>query len=68
MATVKVSAKYQVVIPDEVRKQLNVRPGQRFDVWTDGKVIKLVRVRDIHEFLGAFPGIDTTVPRDDDRA
>lgn len=67
MATVKVSAKYQVVIPDEVRKKLSVRPGQHFEVWTDGKVIKLVRVRPIDEFLGAFPGIDTSVPREDDR-
>lgn len=67
MATVKVSAKYQIVIPDEVRKQLDVRPGQHFDVWTDGKVIKLVRVRKITDFRGAFPGIDTSVPREDDR-
>ena len=67
MATVKVSAKYPVVIPDDVRKRLAVRPGQQFDVWTDGKVIKLVRVRPIEEFLGAFPGIDTSVPREDDR-
>lgn len=67
MPTVKVSSKYQVVIPDDVRKRLSVRPGQQFDVWTDGKVIKLVRVRPIEEFLGAFPGIDTSVPREDDR-
>ncbi|MEK6769272.1 MAG: AbrB/MazE/SpoVT family DNA-binding domain-containing protein, partial [Gemmatimonadota bacterium] len=32
MAAVKVSPKYQIVIPLEVRKQMGIKPGQKFEV------------------------------------
>ena len=32
MGAVKVSPKYQVVIPREVRESLHIRPGQRLEV------------------------------------
>ncbi|HEY5038562.1 MAG TPA: AbrB/MazE/SpoVT family DNA-binding domain-containing protein, partial [bacterium] len=32
MSTVTVSPKFQVVIPENVRKGLNIKPGQKFDV------------------------------------
>ncbi|MEW6320536.1 MAG: AbrB/MazE/SpoVT family DNA-binding domain-containing protein [Acidobacteriota bacterium] len=67
MPTVRVSPKFQVVIPEAVRRQLDLKPGQELDVWADGPVIKLVPVRPVEDFRGAFPGIDTSVPRDDDR-
>lgn len=42
MARTKLSAKYQVVIPKEVRTRANVRPGQEFQVITKGGIITLV--------------------------
>lgn len=67
MPSVKVSSKYQVVIPEDVRRGMQIKPGQEFEVWAEGNVIKLVRVPRVDEMRGAFPGIDTTVPRDPDR-
>ena len=39
MNTVKVSSKYQVVIPKEVREQMELKPGQEFHVlWMHGGI------------------------------
>ena len=64
MTQVKLSSKYQIVIPDEVRKQLNLQPGQVFQVWAlDGQVVA-VPVRPLSEAFGMFPGLDVSDPRD----
>ncbi|GAB6040472.1 AbrB/MazE/SpoVT family DNA-binding domain-containing protein [Endothiovibrio diazotrophicus] len=68
MPQTTVSSKYQVVIPQEVREQLDIRPGTRFQVIPLGNRIELIPTRDIREMRGAFKGIDTDVPRErDDR-
>lgn len=39
MATVKVSPKFQVVIPKAIREQLSLRPGQELSVYVvDGSI------------------------------
>jgi len=64
MTQVKLSSKYQIVIPHEVRKQLDLQPGQAFQVWAlDGQVVA-VPVRPLSEAFGMFPGLDTSDPRD----
>ena len=45
--SVKVSSKYQVVIPDEVRASLGLKPGSRVEVIAKGKVAFLVPVPDL---------------------
>ena len=63
-----VSSKYQVVIPQEVREQLGIRPGAKFQVIPIGDRIELIPTRDIREMRGVFKDIDTDVPRErDDR-
>ena len=47
--TVKVSPKYQVVIPEEVRKSLGIRPGARMRVLAKGKVAYLVPVPSLED-------------------
>lgn len=47
--TVKVSPKYQVVIPEEVRKSLNIRPGMQVSVIAKGGIAYLVPVRNMKE-------------------
>ena len=52
--TVKVSPKYQVVIPEAVRKALGIRPGAQMDVVAKGKVaylVPVVTVKDIQREL-----------------
>jgi len=55
--TVKVSPKYQVVIPKQVRSALNIQVGQRLQVWHDGHSLRLVPVEPIEDLAGAFPQI-----------
>jgi AbrB family looped-hinge helix DNA binding protein len=60
MAQTRVSSKYQVVIPKEVRTRAGVKPGQRFQVVTRGGVITLVPDRPLSEMRGFLKGMRTT--------
>jgi AbrB family looped-hinge helix DNA binding protein len=64
MTQVKLSGKYQIVIPEDVRAALGLRPGQLLQVWAlDGQVVA-VPVCPLSEAFGMFPGLDTSDPRD----
>ena len=67
MEQVKVSPKFQVVIPKSVRESLGIAPGQRLLVVQYGDRIELVPVRDIGEMRGFLAGIDTRLEREPDR-
>jgi len=67
MLSVKVSPKYQVVIPKEIRESLNLLPGQIMQVVEYENRIELIPEKDISEFEGFLRGIDTTFKRDNDR-
>jgi len=67
MATVTVSTKYQVVIPEDVRRPLGIKPGHRLEVIRRGNVLHLIPVRDVRELRGLVKGLHTDVPRDPDR-
>lgn len=67
MLSVKVSPKYQVVIPKEIRESLQVFPGQRLQVVQYENRLELIPERDVRELEGFLEGIDTTFSRDDDR-
>lgn len=65
MDAVTVSPKYQVVIPQKVRKLLQVKPGQKMRVlFYDNQVI-FIPVRPIKQARGSLKGINTDVPRDE---
>lgn len=65
MAATTVSSRYQVVIPKEVREQLNIKPGQKLQVIVLGGVIHLVPVLSLDELRGIAKGIDTSNIRDE---
>ncbi|MEI7817926.1 MAG: AbrB/MazE/SpoVT family DNA-binding domain-containing protein [Desulfuromonadales bacterium] len=67
MNAVKLSPKYQVVIPRDVRESLHLIPGQMMQVIAYGNRIELMPSKDIREMRGFLKGIDTTVSREDDR-
>ena len=67
MASTTVSPKYQVVIPKTVREKVGVTPGQRLQVLAYDDRIELVPIRSLKKLRGYLKGIDTTVPREDDR-
>lgn len=45
--SVKVSPKYQVVIPYAIREALGIEPGLEVEVIAKGKVVYLVPVKDL---------------------
>lgn len=67
MSAVKVSPKYQVVIPLEVRESLRIHPGEKVQVLQYDNRIELIPVRKIRKMRGFLRGIDTTVKREKDR-
>ena len=67
MPTVRVSPKFQVVIPLDVRRALRLKPGQELQVLRYENRIELIPVPDIKAMRGFAKGIDTSVPRDKDR-
>ncbi len=67
MATVTVSSKYQVVIPSALRRVLGIRPGQKIEVLAYEGRMEFVPVRPMKSMRGFLPGLDTRVPREDDR-
>jgi AbrB family looped-hinge helix DNA binding protein len=67
MVTVKLSSKFQVVIPRSVRNRLGLRPGMKLQVIEyDGRV-EFVPVRKPAELRGFLGKIDTSIVREDDR-
>jgi len=67
MLTVKVSPKFQVVIPKEIRESLHVLPGQRMQVVQYENRIELIPERDVSELEGFLQGINTDFKREKDR-
>ena len=54
--TVKVSPKYQVVIPEAVRTALGIQAGSRIEVIAKGKVAFLVPVQNLEDLSGELKG------------
>jgi AbrB family looped-hinge helix DNA binding protein len=67
MESVRVSPKFQIVIPRAVREALRIRPGQRVQVIQYEDRIELIPIRPTQEMRGFLKGIDTTVEREPDR-
>ena len=67
MATVKVSPKFQVVIPREVRESLGIRAGQRVQVVAYEDRVEFIPLKPMKQMRGFLKGIDPTVERDEDR-
>jgi AbrB family looped-hinge helix DNA binding protein len=67
MTTVRVSPKFQVVIPREIRKSLGIRAGQRVQVLLYEDRVEFVPLKPMKRMRGFLKGISTTVPRDEDR-
>ena len=67
MNVVKVSPKFQIVIPEEVRKNMCIKAGEKIQVMQYGDRIELIPVRSIKEMCGICKGMDTNIEREADR-
>ncbi len=66
--TVTVSPKFQIVIPQEVRERMDIKPGQKvtFMEWKGGVVI--VPVLSADEAFGFLKGLDVRLEREKDKS
>ena len=67
MPTVAISPKFQVVIPKDIRRALNLVSGQRMEVQLNGDKVEFIAEKTIASLRGRWPGMDTRVVRDVDR-
>ena len=67
MSTVTISPKFQVVIPKEIRNLLKLKCGQKVEILRYENRIELIPIRPLKQMRGILRGIQTDVPRDEDR-
>ena len=67
MQTVTISPKFQIVIPKAIRQTLQLTPGQKVQTFLYEDRIELIPVRPVKQMRGFLKGIDTTIPREEDR-
>ena len=67
MNTVTVSPKFQVVIPQAIREELALKPGEKMQVLRYDDRVELIRIRPIQDLRGFLRGMDTTIERETDR-
>ena len=66
MNTVTVSPKFQVVIPQAVREQIGLKPGQKMQILAYNNQGILIPVRSIREARGSIKGMHTDVQREEE--
>ena len=59
METVKVSKKYQVVIPEKLREEAGIHAGDRMMAILKNGIPQYVPVRSLRESKGMIRGMDT---------
>ena len=67
MDTVTLSPKFQVVIPLAIREALHLTAGEKLRVLRYGDRVEVSPVRPIQQMRGFLRGMDTTLPREEDR-
>lgn len=67
MSIVTISARYQVVIPRDVREHLQLQPGQKLQALPFKGRVELIPLAPIERARGFVRGLDTSLPREGDR-
>ena len=67
MEAVKISPKFQVVIPKKVRESMQLRPGQQMQVIEYGNRVELIPIKSVESMRGFMKGIKTEFTREDER-
>jgi AbrB family looped-hinge helix DNA binding protein len=67
MEAVKISPKFQVVIPKSVREAIGLKPGESLQVVIYGNRIELIPIHPIKTLKGMLKDMDTIFEREGDR-
>lgn len=65
METVKVSRKYQVVIPEKLRREAGIRPGDKMVAISKHGILQYIPVHMLRESKGMIPSLDIQGLRDE---
>ena len=65
METVTVSSKYQVIIPEKVRRATGIKPGDKMAVIIKHNIIHYVPIKPLETTKGMVPGLDSIDLRDE---
>jgi AbrB family looped-hinge helix DNA binding protein len=63
MNTVTISDTFEVVIPPEIRRQFDLRPGQQLAFVVEGRTLRVI-IGGIDAARGRYAGIDTDPQRE----
>ena len=66
MEKTTLTSKFQLVIPQGIRKEINAKAGQQFWVLYEQGIIKLIPKKDINELFGSLKGIDSNIEREEE--
>ena len=67
MTTVKISSKYQVVIPKIIRKNMKITPGQKFQILQADNKIEFIPLKKVKDARGFLQGMNTDFVRENER-
>jgi len=67
METVTVSPKFLVVIPLSIRRELDLKPGMKLQVFRHEDRVEFIPLKSIKAMRGFLKGIDTAIEREDNR-
>ena len=66
MEATTISSKFQVVIPLKIRERYNLKPGYKVMFIPFENTLRVVFAPPIEQARGMFPGIDTSVEREEE--
>ena len=66
--TVTVSPKFQIVIPQEVRERMDIKPGQKVTFMEWKWAVVIVPLLSADEAFGFLKGLDVTLEREKDKS
>ncbi len=67
MNIVTLSPKFQVVIPQAIREEMKLTPGEKMRVIRYRDRVEFIPVRPMKTMRGFLRGMNTTISREDDR-
>ncbi len=67
MDAVRVSPKFQVVIPKKIRESMRLKSGQQMQVIEYGNRVELIPTRSVKSMRGFLGKIDISFTRESDR-
>ena len=66
MVVVTLSSKFQAVIPEDIRKKIDIKPGQKIAVIEKDGIISLIPQKPIKEMRGFLKGMKSENIRDEE--